>query len=105
MNANDIDLAAVPRPETGAVGRLVEDGAVVVIPQTGKVQVLNEIGARIWSLADGTRTVNEIVEAIIAEYDAGRLQVEADTAAFLGTLADKGALTFQASGDAQVEQA
>jgi hypothetical protein len=82
MKTLGIDITTYPIPAHGAVGRLVEEGAVVVIPETGKVQGLNELGARIWMLSDGSLTVNEIVEGISGEYDAGRARVETDTAAF-----------------------
>jgi hypothetical protein len=38
-------------------GRRLEHEAVVVLPDKGEVKVLNEVGAQIWALADGTRSV------------------------------------------------
>ena len=65
-----IELAAYPVPSRQAVGRQLEGEAVVVLPEHGRVKVLNEVGARVWALADGSRTVAEIVEILAGEYAA-----------------------------------
>jgi hypothetical protein len=72
----------------------MEDEAVVVLADQGRVKVLNEVGARIWALADGSRTVHEIISTLRAEYEADPQEIEKDALAFLETLADQGALSF-----------
>jgi hypothetical protein len=66
--------------------------AVLVSPERGRVNVLNEIGARIWSLADGTRTVKGIATAICADYDIDQATAEKDTLEFLELLLDRGVI-------------
>lgn len=71
------------------VSKLVNGEAVLVIPQEGQVKVLNEVGSRIWSLADGTRSVRQIAEIICEEYDVEGLQSEQDTIEFIEQLIKK----------------
>jgi hypothetical protein len=51
------------------------------------VYTLSPVAARIWSLLDGVRTADEIVDAIVAEYDADRDTVMADLAELVSDLA------------------
>ncbi len=51
------------------------------------VYTLSPVAARIWSLLDGVRTADEVVDAIMAEYDADRDTVMADLAELVSDLA------------------
>jgi len=87
-----IGLDSIPVPVEDVVGRTVQNQpdsgmeAVLVVPSLGRINVLNEIGACIWSLSDGTRTVKEIAEAICVAYDIDLATAEADTKIFLEEL-------------------
>lgn len=87
-------LRVYPFPESGVVGRLIEGEAVLVLTSLGQVKVLNEVGARIWSLADGSRTIREIARLISAEYEVELMQAEKDTEEFILLLHQKGILGF-----------
>jgi hypothetical protein len=50
------------------------------------VYVFNAIGARIWTLLDGSRDVESIVAIICDEYDAEPAVVRADLDELLGSL-------------------
>jgi len=86
--------------ETGVIGRILDPTdnsgleAVVVLPARGKIDILNEVGARIWSMVDGHRSVREIATVICDEYHVSTTQAEADTMAFLEDLSSRGAITF-----------
>jgi len=58
---------------------------------------VNESGAAIWQLCDGTHTVDEIVEALALLYDAPRSQIERDAGEFLTVLVRHGLLDRQSS--------
>lgn len=88
-----LDLDTRPAPNPTVVGRVVEGEAVLVLPERGEVKVLNEVGARIWELVDGSRTVREIVDTICAEYDVEVAQAESDTLAFVAELESKGIIS------------
>ena len=91
---SDVSLEAYPYPAAKARGRLLDREAVIVLPDRGEVKVLNEVGARIWALADGTRSVREIAAAIASSYDVSPAQAEADTVIFLQELRDKALIEF-----------
>jgi hypothetical protein len=80
---------AVPVPNPQVVGRIVDNEAVLVLAGKGEVKVLNEVGARIWSLVDGHRSIKEIAGVIIAEFDISQSEAERDALAFIQQLADK----------------
>ena len=89
-----VELAAYPVPSEQAVGRQLDGEAVVVLPTQGRVKVLNEVGARVWELADGRRTVAEIVEILTGEYAADPEVIEQDVVAFLEQLAAEDGVTL-----------
>lgn len=59
---------------------------VLLNPESGEYFTLNEVGVRIWALADGSRTVEEIAATIVAEYDAPDEAIRTDVLALLGEL-------------------
>ena len=92
----ELTLSSCPAPAEHVRSRHLEQEAVVVLPDKGEVKVLNEVGARIWTLADGSRTVRDIIAALCAEFEAPPVVVEADTLKFLAELQQKGLITIRA---------
>ena len=76
----------VLHPQVAA--RIIEGEAVIVLPESGQVTVLNEVGSRIWELIDGTRSVGEITKMIVAEYDVTAEQAERDVNEFIQELVE-----------------
>ena len=76
----------VLHPQVAA--RIIDGEAVIVLPESGQVNVLNEVGSRIWELIDGTRSVGEITEIIVAEYDVTAEQAEGDMDEFIQELVE-----------------
>lgn len=66
--------------------RIIDGEAVIVLPKSGQVKVVNEVGSRIWELIDGTRNIGEITETIVAEYDVTAEQAERDVEEFIQEL-------------------
>ena len=93
-----ITLDSIPIPVDDVVGRTIESQpdkrleAVLVLPSRGRINVLNEIGARIWSLADGTRTVKEVAAAVCSDYEIDQATAEKDALEFLEILLDRGVI-------------
>ena len=85
-------------PTDEVVGRTVHSQAedrleaVLVLPSRGKINVLNELGTRIWTLADGEHTVKEIVAAICMTYEIDQSTAEQDTLQFLELLLERGVI-------------
>ena len=46
------------------------ESLILLSPDDGQYYTLDEVGARIWDLCDGTRELTEVVSTIHAEYDA-----------------------------------
>lgn len=91
-----LTLNSYPAPAAQVRGRQLEHEAVVVLPEKGQVKVLNEVGAHIWALADGSRSVGEIIMAVCRVYDVPPAVAEADTLTFLAELQQKGLIIIQA---------
>ena len=89
-----VALDDYPVPNPNVRGRVLENEAVLVLPDKGQVKVLNQVGASIWMLADGTRTVRDIAAAICAEYAVGQVEAESDTLAFVVELEAKGVISL-----------
>ena len=69
------------------------DGSLLLFAQSGGTAVsINECGARLWSLCDGTRTVDQFVDELTLWYDAPRGEVDQDARGFLETLLQHGLL-------------
>ena len=58
---------------------------------------VNETGAKIWELCDGTHSVDEIVEDLALRYDATSKQIDRDAHEFLAALLSHGLLDRQSS--------
>jgi coenzyme PQQ biosynthesis protein PqqD len=73
----------VPKRTKGLAFRRILDEGVAMNSQTSEVQVLNEVGCRVLELVDGHRSVAEIVETLIEEYDAPAKEIEQSVREFL----------------------
>jgi hypothetical protein len=70
--------------------------AMLDLAHLGRVPVVLEgPAAAVWSLVDGARTVEEIVDELGRRYDASREVVSADVMTFLGQLLDRQLLVLQ----------
>lgn len=86
-----------PVPHSQVAAAIVDGQAVIVMADSGNMSVLNELGTRIWQLSDGSHRVEEIVQAIVAEYEVDEAQARADVDAFLEQLLALEALVLHES--------
>jgi len=56
------------------------------------VYTLDDVGADIWNLIDGERTVGDILVALLGEYEVDKDVLAGDLAEFIGQLASAGAI-------------
>lgn len=89
-------VGTYPAPHPQAISRVVDGEAVIVLPESGQVGVLNEVGTRVWELADGTRSLEEIVAAILEEFEVTPERARQDVDAFVQELVEKGMLILSA---------
>jgi len=81
---------------TGDETALTAGETVLVLPERGQVKVLNEVGARVWALVDGSRDIAAIIDAVCDEYEVERERAEADTLIFVADLEAKGLVSLAA---------
>jgi len=78
-----ISLDACYRHDPNIVDRNIA-GEVILVPIRNNVgdlesiYTLNETAARIWELLDGERTLSEVCDAIVAEFEVATAGAEAD---------------------------
>ena len=80
-------LDSRPKPRERVIAQSAADTIVVLAPDSGEYYALSEVGARVWDLCDGTRTVAELVALLSEEYDAPRAAIESDVLELLTELA------------------
>ena len=79
------------------VSRKIVDELILVpirsnVAEMDSLYTLNDVGARIYELVDGTRSVREICDAIHQEFDVSREQAEADVVEFIEKLLSIGSI-------------
>ena len=79
---------------SSVTSRTLDNEAVLVHAEQKKVTVLNAVGARLWELADGQRSIEEMARVIAVEYEVSQVKAESDALAFCQDLAGRGLLTF-----------
>ena len=88
-------MDVIPRRTSSVASRALDGEAVLVHAEQKKITVLNGVGARLWELADGQRTIREMARVIAEEYEVSPVKAESDTLAFCRELAGRGLLTLQ----------
>jgi hypothetical protein len=81
----------VRNPET-AFREVADEGGLVVLPSRSEVKVLNPVGSKVYSMLDGTHTVDEIIAAVVEEFDVNEADARRDVEGFLAELDSQGML-------------
>lgn len=71
----------------GVLCRRLEGETILLDPENGTYYALNEVGSRVWELAEGRPTVASILERLEAEYAVDRVALESDLDELLAQLA------------------
>jgi len=71
------------------------DEAVILDLKSGVYYGLNEVGARVWHLIQEPKTVSEIRDAILQEFDVDQNLCERDLLVLLGDLVGKQLIEVQ----------
>ena len=93
--ASALTLSSVLMRNENIVYTDLDDAIVMMDVDDGSYHELDPIGARIWTLLDAPRSVGEICESLLAEFDVDRQTCEADTSEFLQSGCDKGLFRVQ----------
>ena len=86
--ASQISVDACPVRSVHVQARKVGRDTLVVHLLLKQYHVLNHIAGRIWDLADGVRSSDDIATEIAAEFNVDRSVVDADVASTLQALTD-----------------
>ena len=90
-------LSAVLQKNPSFVSRKIVD-EVILVPISHKVgevdclYALNEVGARIWELVDGNRSLQELRDAIVEEFEVSKTEAQEDLAVLIEQLKEIGAI-------------
>ncbi len=90
-----MDLKKYPVPHNQTAARIVDGTAVIVLADTGEVNVLNSVGTRIWELIENKRNLQEIADTIETEYAVTRQQALEDLEEFLDKMLKNQVLTLE----------
>jgi methyltransferase-like protein len=86
-----VDLKSVPAHSSSIVTKKTGNEYVLVpvtnnIADMDSVFTLNETGAFIWELIDGKKSVEDLIEAVIKEYDVDSISATTDVFSFINNL-------------------
>lgn len=82
------------------VFRQEQEGAFLFDPNTGELKCLNPIGGVIWTLCDGSRSMEQIKSTICREYpQIPHRTILEDLQTFIGELLDMGYLGYRLAED------
>lgn len=91
-----IELTTSPKKIKEIAWRIIDEEAILVLPEESNVKVLNKTGTRIWQLIDGTNTVNDIANTIHNEFHVDPKTSLEDTSEFIDLLKKNNLIFFQA---------
>lgn len=74
------------RRQEGVLAQEAHGRTVLLRLEDGGYYALDEVGAMIWELCDGSRAVAEIVALLCEEFDAPESTVQEDVLEFIGDL-------------------
>ena len=93
-----MDVDSRPRRRSDVLAQAAGDTVILLTPDSGEYFTLNEVGGRIWELADGSRSVTEIAALLAQEYEAPVEEIQSDALDVLGALADERLVSDGAAG-------
>lgn len=76
-----------------AITAVVDGQMVILSPLDYSYHALDPVGARVWDLLDEPRSIDDLVVALMAEYEVDDAQCRSDVVPFLDRMVQIGALT------------
>ncbi len=99
-----LTLNTIVQKDSSIVSRRIAD-EVILVPIRHKVgeidclYALNEVGARIWELIDGDRSLKELRNAIVEEFEVSETEAQEDLTVLIEQLKEIGAIQEVAPSD------
>ena len=83
-----------PVHSPATASRVFSGEAVVITPGDNAVRMFNFVGSRVWELMDGRRTLDEIFEALVDEYEVDMDVARESVGRFVEQLHEKRLIEF-----------
>ncbi|MBK9054783.1 MAG: PqqD family protein [Chloroflexi bacterium] len=83
------------RPIPGLIWRTLDNETVLILPNTGRYVIVNEVGTYIWEQVNQSLSVKEIERLIVENYAIAPEQATADIGTFLNDLHQKGLIHWE----------
>jgi hypothetical protein len=90
----DFDETSVPSRCSGAVEAEVDGELILLSPNDFTYFGAQGSGGHVWELVDGQRTVGEIIDALVVNFEGDPLAIRSDTLDFLDALRAAGLVEF-----------
>jgi hypothetical protein len=74
------------RRQEGVLQQEAQGQTVLLRLEDGGYYALDDVGARIWELCDGTLPLGEIIDELCGEFDASEATIRQDALEFVGEL-------------------
>lgn len=96
MSTTDADaLRRRPARAATVIARDLGEELVLLDTRDEQYYSLDEVGAFIWQLIDGRRTIADLATAVAAEYDAPEPTIQQDTLEIVEHLATEGLIVWR----------
>lgn len=100
ISPTDAALHQRPRRQDGILAQEAHGETVLLRLHDGGYYALDEVGATVWELCDGTLPVSEIVARLCDVFDAPEPTIRADVLEFVGDLVRERLLVADAVAEA-----
>jgi hypothetical protein len=85
-----MDMGTVLSKTPDAAYRVYDGLATIVLPSKSEVNVLNPVASLVWDAIDGRRTLEEILESVLRDYEVPREEATRDLLEFVNALREQG---------------
>ncbi len=92
-----VDPSTVLQLESDVRQTRVAGEGVILRQDDGEILVINEVAIRFVELIDGNRSLGELTELLLQEYDVEKDRLAADLAEYASELMDQNVLTTAAA--------
>ncbi len=75
--------------------RIINDQAILIDPQKGKIHRLNPTATRIWQLAEESCSLKDIISQIHSEFEVTQETARKDTEDFVNIMLDEGLMVIE----------
>ena len=80
------ELGTRPRRRDGVLSQEAQGQTVLLRMDDGSYYALDDVGARVWELCDGERTLGDVIAALCSEFAAAEKTVRTDVLEFVSQL-------------------